>query len=262
MVALPNNKTGTEQASFTRLQELIQGLPRELFDQIQENVFEVAFCPGFAFPHRQGNTGTYEWEGKIYDTTRPELLTVSRAVREEYQWKIFSENLFVFSPGTAKQSLGLFSDPRSLPIHRLHASFSYRDLGEDWGDLIPIRESPVEEDYKHLPWPQQKLLVKDFRREIDTSYHEAQSKLVSHWTSKYCWLRRYPLKELTLDFTECYGAYNIFLGTYAALIMKKALQRTVPAASLQPLELRIIAPDERQKLQITRLLLGIKLWQV
>ncbi|KAL8979399.1 MAG: hypothetical protein Q9205_005255 [Flavoplaca limonia] len=236
MIALPINKTGTGQSNFTRLQELIQGLPRELLDQIQENVFELAFCPGFAFPHRQGNTGTHQWEGETYDTTRPELLTVSKAVREEYQWKIFSENLFVFSPGTTEQSLGLFSDHRSLPIHRVHASFSYRDLGEDWAGQIPIRESPDEEDYKQPQSPRQKLVVQALRFEEDISYHEAQSKLVSHWVSKYCRLRR--------------------------LIMKKALQRTVPAASLRPLELRIIAPDERQKLQLTRILSGIKLWQV
>ena len=173
MEDLPNDKTNVAQSSFTRVQELIQGLPRELFDQIQENVFELAFCPGFAFPHRQGNTGTHEWEGKTYDTARPELLTVSRAVREEYQWKIFSENLFVFSPGTTKQSLGLFSDPRSLPIRRVHASFSYRDLGEDWASQIPIRESPDKEDYKQPQSPRQKLLVKALRLEEDISYREA-----------------------------------------------------------------------------------------
>ncbi|KAL8838322.1 MAG: hypothetical protein Q9176_005133 [Flavoplaca citrina] len=137
-----------------------------------------------------------------------------------------------------------------------------KDLGEDWAGQIPIRENPDKEDYKQPQSPRQKLVVQALRLEEDISYHEAQSKLVSHWVSKYCRSRQYPLKELCLDFTECYGAYNNFLGTHTALIMKKALQRTVPAASLRPLELRIIAPDERQKLQLTRILSGIKLWQV
>ena len=60
-------------SGFDRLCALIQTLPRELFDQIQDNVFDTALCPGYAFPHRETGSGTFEWKGTKYNTPQPQL---------------------------------------------------------------------------------------------------------------------------------------------------------------------------------------------
>ncbi|CAO1604341.1 hypothetical protein XANCAGTX0491_007900 [Xanthoria calcicola] len=228
-------------AGFHRLQELIQNLPLELFDQIQETVYELAFCPGFGFPHRQTSQGTCEWNGTLYNTTRPQLLRISKAVRESYQTRIFSENIFVIGPGQTHRTLrflGIGERRHPLPIRSAHASFSYRDLGEDWAEHFPMCDvggaPPSEEDWattQHLKEQKSRL-----DREADPSYALTLARLKDTWRAKYWRLMELPLEELTLDFTQCYGKYNVWLGRYMAWFIRARL----PPA---PSGLRVIAPD-------------------
>lgn len=231
-------------AGFPRLQELIQSLPLELFDQIRETVYELAFCPGFAFPHRQNSQGTYEWNGTVYNTTRPQLLRVSKAVSESYQTKIFSENIFVVGPGQPDRTLRFLGLTYPLPIRRAHASFSYRDLGEDWAAQLPIGVAPPsEEDSANTPYLKWKIRRAAFNGKPEQSYCAAQARLIGLWTAKYCRLMQLPLEELTLDFTECYGGCNEWLGNFVAKFIRV---RSPPARS----SLRVIAPDDGKRLYI------------
>ncbi|KAI4279616.1 MAG: hypothetical protein L6R38_005005 [Xanthoria sp. 2 TBL-2021] len=243
----------TTDSGFDRLCELVQGLPQELFDKIQETVYELAFCPGFAFPHRQTNQGTYEWNGTLYNTTRPQLLSISKAVREKYSTKIFSENLFVVGPGMTQHTLWFLGIGwrHPLPIRRVYASFSYRDLGKDWAELLPICGAiPSEEDWANSPYLKQKRHLESFDTKRDTSYIPAKSKLIGLWTAKYWRLSQLPLEELTLDFTECYGGYNRWLGIYAAEIIHARVSKALPG-------LRVIGPSDEQRLHIHGLLSGV-----
>ncbi|KAI4232617.1 MAG: hypothetical protein LQ349_004890 [Xanthoria aureola] len=234
-------------AGFPRLQELIQSLPLELFDQIRETVYELAFCPGFAFPHRQNSQGTYEWNGTVYNTILPQLLRISKDVRESYQTKIFSENIFVVGPGQTDRTLrflGLGERRHPLPIRRAHASFSYRDLGEDWAEQLPIGVAPPsEEDSANPPYLKRKIRRAAFNGKPEQSYCAAQARLIGLWIAKYGRLSQLPLEELTLDFTECYGGCNEWLGSYVAKMVRVG---SPPARS----SLRVIAPDDGERLYI------------
>ncbi|KAI4260335.1 MAG: hypothetical protein L6R42_004090 [Xanthoria sp. 1 TBL-2021] len=243
----------TTDSNFDRLCVLIQGLPQELFDKIQETVYELAFCPGFAFPHRQTNQGTYEWNGILYNTTRPQLLSISKAVLAKYSTKIFSENLFVVGSGMTQHTLCFLGIGwrHPLPIRRAYASFRYRDLGEDWAKLLPICEAiPTEEDWVNLPYLKQKRHLESFDTRNDRSHRAAETKLIGLWSAKYWRLRQLPLDELTLDFTECYGGYNTFLGIFAAQILRLRALSAPPG-------LRVIAPYDSQRLHIQGLLTGV-----
>lgn len=170
-----------------------------------------------------------------------------------YPTKIFSENVFVVSPGPAEDTLwnlgiGWHHYP---PIRRAHASFSHRDLGKDRAELLPIRDiggaRHSEKDWANTPYFKQRSHLESFDPKTDRSYHAAQSKLTALWTEKYWNLRQLPLEEMTLDFTECYGEYNEWLGIFAA----KNMQIKVPTAAPG---LRVIAPYDGQRLYIRRLL--------
>ncbi|KAI4222167.1 MAG: hypothetical protein L6R36_006362 [Xanthoria steineri] len=244
-IDLDTSSPQATDAGFSRLQELIQSLPLELFDQIRETVYELAFCPGFAFPHQQTSQGTCEWNGTVYNTTRPQLLCISKAVRERYQTKIFSENIFVVGPGQTHRTLrflGVGERRHPLPIRSAHASLSYRDLGEDWAEQLPMCDvggaPPSEEDWSTIQYLKQQNSWPD--RWADQSYPATLARLKGLWAAKYWRLMQLPLEELTVDFTECYGGYNEWLGSYVAKFIRL---RSPPAPSI----LRVIAPDHVER---------------
>ncbi|KAI4100711.1 MAG: hypothetical protein LQ339_005388 [Xanthoria mediterranea] len=174
----------------------------------------------------------------------PQLLCISKAVRESYQTKIFSENIFVVGPGQTDRTLRFLGLTYPLPICRAHASFSYRDLGEDWAAQLPIGVAPPsEEDSANTAYLKRKIRRAAFNGKPEQSYCDAQARLIGLWIAKYCRLSQLPLEELTFDFTECYGGCNEWLGSFVAKFIRV---RSPPARS----SLRVIAPDDGKRLCI------------
>ncbi len=208
----------TTGPAIDSLSQLIHRLPQELFDQIQETVLDLVFCPGFIFPHRQNNQGFHDWKGKRYKTARPQLLCISKAIHKKYQTRIFSENVVVMAPGRAHRTLELFglrSEGAPLVIRRAYVMFSNKDSNEVWAEIVDSQE--------------------EFTRPTN-----AYATLVCRWIAKYESIIELPLAELTLDFTECYGAHNCWLGE----LLARWIHRLAPTA---PADLRIIAPDDTKR---------------
>ena len=219
----------TTGPAIDSLSQLIHRLPQELFDQIQETVFDLAFCPGFVFPHRQNNQGFYDWNGKHYKTARPQLLCISKAIHKKYQTRIFSENVVVMAPGRVHRTLalvGLTSEGRPPVIRRAYVIFSNKDWSRVWAEIVESQAAFPPEQYTN-PY----------------------AKLVGRRIAKYESMMKLPLAELTLDFTECYGPHNRWLGEILAMW----IHQRVPTA---PADLRIIAPDDTKRHCIYAILAG------
>ncbi|KAL8997703.1 MAG: hypothetical protein Q9169_003110 [Polycauliona sp. 2 TL-2023] len=143
---------------FAHLQDHIQSLPPELFHLIQDSLYDILFCPGFAFPGQQDRQGTFRWKGELHKTPQPQYLTISKAVREKFERKMFSENLFVVGDGPPRSTLKFLGRGwrHPFPIRRAHIAFSYKDLGEKWAEHLPICNpnggQPSEDDWLNSPY--------------------------------------------------------------------------------------------------------------
>ncbi|KAL8851637.1 MAG: hypothetical protein Q9221_003474 [Calogaya cf. arnoldii] len=102
-------QSNTASCAFDQFVDLIRNkLPQELRDQIQAEVMEMLFCPGYMFPWKNDGTvgrknddnfvwkdnGTVIWAGTTYNASRPSHLTLSKTIRDKYEKRMQTENMY------------------------------------------------------------------------------------------------------------------------------------------------------------------------
>ncbi|KAL8672311.1 MAG: hypothetical protein Q9168_003227 [Polycauliona sp. 1 TL-2023] len=225
----PTSPKSLNHAS-TRLDELIQSLPRELFDQIQDDLYQMLFCPGFAFPHRQTGQGTFEWKAYVYKTPQTRYLTISKAPSRP---ATLSPTIKSMSQSATQIPNREIRSPIPSYLRHPHPT-ALRSSGSDLADLLHISNK------RDLVGPAVEYLGRSIV--TDTSYISEQRNVIEVLLGNHVQedQEELPLKELTLGFRECYGGYNRWLGTNAATgmeLVRRHIETRMP-------ELRVIAPSE------------------
>lgn len=244
----------TSPEQYARLVNFIQTkLPPELRHEIQGWVFQKVFCPGRVYHDREARL-TYA-KDEADRNPRFDLLRVSKSVRQLYEPRIWSENTFVVGAVryyTEAEPLWPIPSNTSRLIQKVYLGFSIRDLGnhllEFWPEhIIDKYKAKIDEDAAdarkgtHVPYRIDEFVcdppLRDFRG-ISTK------ALIRLWAEKIFSIRSLGLRELTLDFLECYGFHAQYLGLCVAHHCRRELKRI--SASL-----KIVAPDEEKKAELT-----------
>ncbi|KAI4177479.1 MAG: hypothetical protein LQ343_000460 [Gyalolechia ehrenbergii] len=130
------------QESLSKITQQVQGLPAELQNMIMKELWETAFCPGFVYPHRHLNHEiSYECDRESRCAARPELLSVCRSLRDEYQVRFWTENTFVIDTGLPSFSTDFLNElPHEVfsHINKIDLTFTVRDLSENYATCLPI----------------------------------------------------------------------------------------------------------------------------
>ncbi|KAL8647012.1 MAG: hypothetical protein Q9226_006610 [Calogaya cf. arnoldii] len=205
----PANQTSSAPVSddFDKLIERVQGLPQELFDHIQNYVFELGLCPGFIFPYQPTLNGMHYWNGKLYPVFYPDLLRINKATRAKYQKLLWSENTWVIGIGLPHDTTHLFVTfglENPFPITKAHLTFTFRDHPDTSYYPSSLNENPphhLTRGCKHV--------LRDRVRTMNTDTAEHRDHfnnvLACIWTTKLRHVMYSDPTELTLDFSECYG---------------------------------------------------------
>ncbi|KAL8713814.1 MAG: hypothetical protein Q9225_006702 [Loekoesia sp. 1 TL-2023] len=219
-------------------------LPQELVDQIEEAVYQLAFCPGVVFiPQQRPHKNTIEWRGRTYYAAKPELLTLSRNIHLRWHKRLWTENTYVFgteSPAFMRKFYDdLIAGKVCKNIQSVHIAFTFRDFGNRLSRYPPSIRGLLRfsgDTYNQWRNPRDcsrvDLLVKD---------------LTATWILEYVTFMNLRLTQLTLDFSECYWSDGRFLGFR---LLKWSL---FPYFGL-PSDLKVVAPDIETKEKILQVL--------
>ncbi|KAL8719613.1 MAG: hypothetical protein Q9181_008041 [Wetmoreana brouardii] len=225
-----DHPTSAQDDQLTRL--MYEKLPQELVDQIQQTVFDLAFVPGFIFLQQAPVEGIHSWLGKQYYAANPKLLGVSKAVKDKYEERMWTENTYVIGTGRPGYTLDFpYPMPWKAPtcIQKVHLAFT-------------TRSHPYWQSYSE----RFAALAQSDRRDDAIAYstetYQASLTLKEIWRQNYDSIKELPLTELTLDFTDCYGFNGEWLGQEIPFwFLKYGL----------PSNLRILAPDLEKRVLLT-----------
>ncbi|KAL8890073.1 MAG: hypothetical protein Q9215_002754 [Flavoplaca cf. flavocitrina] len=213
----PNNQ------SFDKFIELFhQKLPQEVIDGVEYWLYEMAFCPGYLYPHRQRriNGKCCVWPEKADIVARPALLGLSKAIKAKYEPRMWRENTWVISTGGVKETMAFLDQlpakAKEKHICKVQLSLRTCDVDEGLADLQRQRHEEV-------------LCAKKLGRR--TYYHtDVQGKRVNSkcrdiWYAKWRLVKSLPLQYLLLDLSECCSLYGGFTGGSFAQEMRRESEK-------------------------------------
>ncbi|KAL9631795.1 MAG: hypothetical protein Q9204_004067 [Flavoplaca sp. TL-2023a] len=200
----PNNQ------SFDDFIELFrQKLPQEVIDEVEYWLYEMVFCPGYLYLHRQQriNKNCCVWPEKADIVARPALLGLSKAIKTKYQTRMWSENTWVISTGGLEETMAFLdqlpTEAKEKHICKVQLSFRTCDVDEGLADLQRQRHEEVLCAKKSGP--------------RTYYYTDVQGKRVNSnceqiWFAKRRLVKSLLLQHFLLDLSECYNLYGGFNG--------------------------------------------------
>ncbi|KAI4260334.1 MAG: hypothetical protein L6R42_004089 [Xanthoria sp. 1 TBL-2021] len=237
--------TGSASGSkqHNKLFSLVPNLPQELFDQIQDYVFESSLCPGFIFPQQPSRNGVHYWNGKSNPTVTPDLLLVSKTIRDKYQKRLWSENTWVIGTGPSSKTIGFLKrleQPSHLSISKFHITFTFRDLPDRGEEYYPKdMDGKTPEDLREL-YSNWHTTAED---RIEDSPGCFNALLLDQWLEKLMYITYLSPTQMTLDFSECYGAYKCWLGASLACEFRRTARNCVPG------DLRVVGIEDEDRIE-------------
>ncbi|KAL8748574.1 MAG: hypothetical protein Q9199_008155 [Rusavskia elegans] len=214
---------------------MLQKLPQELYDLIEEYFYELVFTSGYIYPLGKPNnapepeTRTYERRPKA----RPLLLCLSKDIYHEYRERVYAENTCVWGSGQG-QIRWLCKRPK---FSILPASLEVVFGGADREECELLKRAPTD------------ILASECPDPAECQLWISKEELILAWMCKFsaCGLRSGRLNELTLDLRQCYNDDGEWLGfcLVTALNMRRACK---------PRRITILAPDLEKKQEVLRIL--------
>ncbi|KAI4177481.1 MAG: hypothetical protein LQ343_000462 [Gyalolechia ehrenbergii] len=113
-------------------------LPPELCNSILKYLWEIAFYPGFIYPHIHMDFDTYICGDKSRYAARPDFLLLTKGVLKDHEERFWSENTIVIGPGYPSYSTDFLDKvPASSCIRKIDLTFTIRDLEENLLYCLP-----------------------------------------------------------------------------------------------------------------------------
>ncbi len=201
---------------WLELQDRIWKLPAELQMEIEEKLYEAAFCPGKIFPHQFPRAnGKFRDEDRFYDPPAPRVFSaLNRKTYAKYHREFWSGNTFVIGTGDASSTMGFLSgdrpDSAAKAIRSIELRFTTKDCGYD-ASLEAILDGTVTPHDVS-----KKIDMLDMIEEYQAEAPNAANELYRTSFKKLRILAQHQgleaLSDLTLDFTQAHGLDGVFLG--------------------------------------------------
>lgn len=232
---------------YDRLVHLMKTkLPQELVDQIEEAVYQLAFCPGVLFfPQQPPHKDTLEWRGRKYYAAKPELLTLSRAIYSRWHKRLWTENTYVLGTESPAYTRMFWEDrivgSMYKNIQAVHLAFIFRDSGKQLSRYPP----GIRGFFRGFSDTYNRWLSRDYLTRLNPEM--LIGDLVWTWILEFVTISNLPLTQLTLDFSECYWSDGRFLG-FRLLEWPYLFRDGLPS------DLKVVAPDIETKEKILQVL--------
>ncbi|KAI4112736.1 MAG: hypothetical protein LQ338_008281, partial [Usnochroma carphineum] len=191
------------------VQRMYRTCSQETVDQIRDTVFDSLFCDGFVHPQQHFNheltSGCDEGSNCV---ARPALLSsFGKRVFTDWQLRFWRENTFIIGTGEPYMStdfLDFLPEEAHDHINKIDLTFTIRDLDDSWAEVLYAKFIAYEE------------FGQEHKEGRLRYYEQLTIDLERIWFDKFYTVHCLPLRELTLDFFECYGPDGDWLGTRLA----------------------------------------------
>lgn len=219
---------------WTSTQERLFNMPLELFEAIEETLWETSFRPGKVFPQQSADAnGRHHHLGESYqDPATRTFLALDRERYQRYLEIYWSQNTWVIGKGLPSYSVDFL---RSIPdlgwwkIRSVHLKLTIKDL-EDGENLHRFARNQLQ--WENLDDTLDTVKVLDIFRDRCAEFDLEVQQI---WWDKFYAVSCLYLADLTLDMTKTYAPDGVYTGV--------ELARTLPTFSSRKPQLTILAPD-------------------